>query len=97
MVDGEYVKSKVINNGGLDVEFNQTLELNNVFKMVRQSESIIFEALDKDTDADDLIGKANSLSFDRLTQDEEQKSIHLELFDNNFKQTGSLEVIIQYV
>jgi hypothetical protein len=35
MVDGDYVNSRVINNGGLQVEFNQTLELNNIFKMVR--------------------------------------------------------------
>jgi len=97
MVDGEYLKSKLINNGGLNVEFNQTLNLNNVHKLVRKQESIIFEAMDKDIDADDLIGKANPLSFNSLTQDGDQKSIHLELFDNNFKEVGSLEVIIQYL
>jgi hypothetical protein len=69
MVDGDYVNSRVINNGGLNVEFNQTLELNNIFKMVRQLESIVFEAMDKDPDADDLIGKSNSLTFSSLTQD----------------------------
>jgi hypothetical protein len=38
--------------------------------MVRKQESIIFEAMDKDLDADDLIGKANPLTFNSLTQDE---------------------------
>jgi len=68
-VDGDYLKSKVINNGGLNVEFNQTLELNNVYKMVRKLESIVFEAMDKDIDSDDLIGKSNPLTFNSLTQD----------------------------
>jgi hypothetical protein len=35
--------------------------------MVRREESIIFEALDEDVASNDLIGKANPLSFNSLT------------------------------
>ena len=44
-------------------------KLNNIFKMVRQTESIVFEAMDKDNASDDLIGKSNPLTFNSLTQD----------------------------
>jgi hypothetical protein len=68
MYDDEYVKSKVIKGGGLHVEFNQTLELHNVFKQVRRTEAIIFEALDEDLTSDDFIGKAIPVSFNSITQ-----------------------------
>ena len=58
---------------------------------------MIFEALDEDVTSNDLIGKANPLSFNSLTQDIDQKSMLMDLYDDNFKHTGSLEVISHYV
>lgn len=65
--------------------------------MVRREESIIFEALDEDLTSNEMIGKANGLSFNQLTQNSEQKAMLLDLYDDNFKHTGSLEVITRYV
>lgn len=69
MYDDEYIKSKVIDGGGKEVEFNQELELSNVYKHVRRAGELRFEALDKDLVSSDLIGISNPCSLIALTAD----------------------------
>ena len=48
----------------------------------------MIEALDKDVDADDLLGSSNPLSFNQLTQDTELMQHELEIYDENYKHSG---------
>lgn len=92
MYDDEYIKSKVISGGGKEVNFNQELELNNVFKHVRRDGELRFEALDKDLLTSDLIGISNPLSLIALTVDSNPINHVLELYDQNLKMAGTLWV-----
>lgn len=92
MYDDEYIKSKVIENGGKEVEFNQQLELSNVYKHVRREGELRFEALDKDLVTSDLLGISNPLSLISLTADPNPINHELELYDKNLKMAGTLWV-----
>lgn len=97
MYDEEYIKSKVIENGGKEVEFNQQLELTNVYKHVRRSGALKFEALDKDLVTSDLLGISNPLSLIALTADPNPIEHQLELYDKNLKMAGTLWLTTQFV
>ena len=95
--DDEYISTKVANNAGKQATFNEDFKLKNVFQEIRQEEVLIIEAHDQDNMSTDLLGQTNPLSFPALTLDESVRTHALDLYDKNYKQIGSVNIVTQYV
>lgn len=60
-------------------------------------EVLVIEAHDQDNVSSDLLGRTMPLSLSALTQTEEFEKHTLDLFDNNYKHIGSVNINTQYV
>lgn len=91
------MKTKVIDDGGKFAPWEQSFTLNNVFQQIRLEQSLVIETFDKDIGSSDIIGATNPLTFNGLCQNEEPKTMMLDLFTPNYKNAGSIKITTQFV
>ena len=58
---------------------------------------LIFEAHDQDTASSQLLGRAFPISLAALTQNEDANRHALDLFDQNYKHIGNVNIITQFI
>lgn len=69
--DGFAFRTSVKDDAGLHAAFNETFLLENVEGVVKAGQDLVMEAMDSDVGSgDDLLGKANALTFVKLVADD---------------------------
>jgi hypothetical protein len=58
---------------------------------------LIFEAKDKDIEADDALGVTQPVSLSLLVENEEPKNLTLVLYDKDHKKSGELNIQSRFI
>ena len=94
---GQELTTDVKDDAGKQAKWDETFELPNIYTQVRDHNTIVFKAFDKDIGSSDLLGATDPLEFLELCTDETVKEWELPLYEAHGEQNGFIKLSTQHV